>query len=133
MGVRCTSWRVTEAMLACVQAGGNGALALMIALASNFLGVATVPWILRAVFERTVVALREPMAKFLAYHVALPLAAGSALQLIGPKARGFADKRFTEMALISNACIMLVLWTTCSRSKVRTSPHTTCRSRTRRP
>ena len=93
----------------------------MIAVASNFLGVATVPWVVRAVFGRTVLVLRESMAKFLAFHVAAPLGVGCALQLIGPRVRGFAEKRFTGLTLLSNGCIMLKLWTTCSRSRVRSS------------
>eukprot|EP00611_Tribonema_gayanum_P024001 TRINITY_DN517_c0_g1_i1.p1 TRINITY_DN517_c0_g1~~TRINITY_DN517_c0_g1_i1.p1 ORF type:complete len:378 (-),score=128.15 TRINITY_DN517_c0_g1_i1:799-1932(-) len=99
------------------QADGNGALALLLTVASNLLGVVIVPFWVRWLLSSEDVhidALR--LLVNLLITVLAPLLAGQALRVARPRVQPWVARRRTQLKIVSNSSLVLIVWQTISRS-----------------
>ncbi|CAM9417036.1 unnamed protein product, partial [Phaeothamnion confervicola] len=100
-------------------AGGNDALALLLTVATNVLGVATVPFLLRAVLSGGVADVHIDAVVLLGkliVTVLVPILLGKAARERLPGAAGWARRRKVPLSLTSSAMLIMVFWLSLSES-----------------
>ncbi|KAG5188635.1 cysteine proteinase cathepsin F [Tribonema minus] len=98
-------------------AGGNAALALMLTVFSNLLGVLITPFWLQAFFSGQDVAIDAlDLLVNLLITVLAPLLVGQAIRFLVPPVRTLVTRHKTALKLISSTSLALIVWQTVSRS-----------------
>eukprot|EP01023_Acetabularia_acetabulum_P051206 TRINITY_DN5638_c0_g2_i1.p1 TRINITY_DN5638_c0_g2~~TRINITY_DN5638_c0_g2_i1.p1 ORF type:complete len:464 (-),score=27.79 TRINITY_DN5638_c0_g2_i1:1085-2371(-) len=111
---------LTSGATLAMQANGNYALALMITVSSNVLGVLTVPFILKFVLEGVVHGLQIDalqLLESLLLTILLPLILGKIVRHCNKSIMNFGKARKTELSLINNGSLVLIVWQTISESQ----------------
>lgn len=106
--------------MASTQAYGNGALALLLCVGSNTIGIATIPFFLKAMLSSsTSVSLNAvDLLIKLVIGILVPLAIGKLLLNI-PAVERFTKKHKTVLKLLNNGSLIMVLWQSISRAQVQ--------------
>lgn len=105
-----------------LQAYGNAALALMLTTASNLIGVASVPFLLKLVISSGNVSLDAvKLLTQLLLTILVPLIIGKLLQDCVPPLAKFVRRHKITFSLISNGSLVFIVWQTLSRAQVCTS------------
>ncbi|XRB19119.1 sodium/bile acid cotransporter [Pseudoscourfieldia marina] len=115
----CVPTTLTSGVALATQAKGNGALALLLTVGSNLLGIFTVPFALKIVLEsRTSGVSIDAVALLtkLVVTILVPLLVGKALREQFEQVQTFIKTRKTELGLLNHTCLLLVVWQTMSRS-----------------
>lgn len=110
-----------------VQAYGNAALALMLTVTSNLIGIVSTPFLLKAIFDSSNASLDavDLLIKLL-LTILLPLAVGKAAQTLVPGIKPRIKKHKTLLSFISNASLIMIVWQTISGSQVQPRAADTC-------
>eukprot|EP01026_Neomeris_dumetosa_P061491 TRINITY_DN5804_c0_g1_i1.p1 TRINITY_DN5804_c0_g1~~TRINITY_DN5804_c0_g1_i1.p1 ORF type:complete len:288 (-),score=33.26 TRINITY_DN5804_c0_g1_i1:685-1548(-) len=99
---------------------GNYALALMITVCSNVLGVLTVPFALKLILEGVVSGISinaEELLIKLLLTILLPLLIGKGVQMASKRVQEFGKQYKTELSLINNGSLVMIVWQTISSSQ----------------
>eukprot|EP01025_Chloroclados_australasicus_P005345 TRINITY_DN1156_c0_g1_i3.p1 TRINITY_DN1156_c0_g1~~TRINITY_DN1156_c0_g1_i3.p1 ORF type:complete len:442 (-),score=35.60 TRINITY_DN1156_c0_g1_i3:531-1856(-) len=103
-----------------MNANGNYALALMITVCSNVLGVLTTPFALKLILEGVVQGVSVDAITLLVqllFTILLPLIVGKILRHINRNIRQFGKQHKTELSLVNNGSLIMVVWQTISQSQ----------------
>ena len=108
-----------------VQARGNAALALMLTVVTNLVGIFTVPFILKGMLGGSSVSLDAvTLLVKLLITILAPLSIGKAVREIVPKVPAFVTRHKTALSLLSNGSLIMIVWMTISDAQVCTAtPH----------
>lgn len=101
------------------QAQGNGALALMLTVCSNLLGILTVPFTINLIISsagNVDIDTIELLLKLL-FTILIPLLIGKTLRELSLRVQQFAKAQKTTLSLISNGSLIFIVWQTLSRSQ----------------
>lgn len=104
-----------------VQAYGNSALALLLCVGSNTIGIFTVPYLLQGILSSTAginLDAVELLVKLL-ITILLPLIIGKALLEFVPAVQRFVKEHKTLMKLLNNGSLVSIVWQSISRAQVR--------------
>ena len=124
----CMPTTLSSGVALTAAAGGDAALALLLTVSSNFLGVLTAPWAVATLLSlggsssgaAAAVAVEPlPLLRSLARTVAAPLALGSALRSLPFKNHLVArtvDSNKKELSYLSTALLATVPWSQVSRA-----------------
>lgn len=101
------------------QAYGNAALALMLTVATNLLGVVTVPFLLKVVVSTAGNVDLDAVGLLinLLLTLLLPLAVGKLLQDLVPPVKRFVRKHKVAFGLVNNGSLIIIVWQTLSRAQ----------------
>eukprot|EP00304_Pavlova_gyrans_P011932 CAMPEP_0206043336 /NCGR_PEP_ID=MMETSP1466-20131121/8591_1 /ASSEMBLY_ACC=CAM_ASM_001126 /TAXON_ID=44452 /ORGANISM="Pavlova gyrans, Strain CCMP608" /LENGTH=408 /DNA_ID=CAMNT_0053418135 /DNA_START=1 /DNA_END=1227 /DNA_ORIENTATION=+ len=101
-----------------VQAKGSFALALMLTVLTNLIGVFTVPFFLSLVLElgRVRISPVDLLTKLLVLILA-PLVVGKALREAVPRVQTFVKEQKQRLSLTANFCLALIPWMKLSESQ----------------
>eukprot|EP01023_Acetabularia_acetabulum_P024134 TRINITY_DN2338_c0_g1_i10.p1 TRINITY_DN2338_c0_g1~~TRINITY_DN2338_c0_g1_i10.p1 ORF type:complete len:356 (-),score=17.94 TRINITY_DN2338_c0_g1_i10:1405-2472(-) len=111
---------LTSGATLAMQANGNYALALMITVSSNILGVISVPFILKFILEGVVQGLQIQalqLLKSLLLTILLPLVVGKVLRHCNKNIMQFGKNRKTQLSLINSGSLVMIVWQTISESQ----------------
>lgn len=114
----CVPTTLTSGVALASQAKGNAALALLLTVSSNLLGIFTVPFALQLVLRAASDARIDAVALLekLVISILIPLAIGKAVREASAQAQTFVKRYKTELGLLNHTCLLLVVWQTMSRS-----------------
>jgi sodium/bile acid cotransporter 7 len=114
---------LTSGVTLVTQAGGNGALALLLTVTTNMLGVVTSPFMLDAVLKsegsKTSSDVSFDAVSLLVkliVTVMIPLFLGKALREVVPGMKTWVSRHKTLLKVINNGSLVLIVWQTISRS-----------------
>lgn len=128
----CVPTTLTSGVTLVTSAMGNGALALMLTVTTNVLGVFTVPFILNAVLNSapgtdtgaTGEEANEDMYKAaaslllnLVISILVPMALGKLLREKASAAPEFTKKHKVELGLVNNTSLIVIVWMSISKSR----------------
>jgi len=118
----CVPTTLTSGVTLAQQAKGNGALALMLTVVSNLLGVFTVPFLLELVVDSADVSVDGvALLLKLAVSILLPLAVGKSMrEFLGgfsKTVQRFVTRHKVELGLTNNAALLCIVWQNLSRSR----------------
>jgi solute carrier family 10 (sodium/bile acid cotransporter), member 7 len=104
-----------------MQAQGNDALALLLTVGSNTLGVLTIPCIVRGLLRSVsqVNVNATALSVQLVVQILIPLAIGMMLVALIPALKKLVKENRKLMSLASNGSIVLIVWEVISRGQVR--------------
>jgi len=101
------------------QAGGNTALALMLTVLSNILGILTVPFAIQLTigseFDASIDAVNLLLK--LLFTILLPLGFGKGLRETSPKVAKFVSENRSFCSLVKNAACTGIVWLSLSHSR----------------
>lgn len=120
LAVFCTvPTTLTSGITLTASAHGNAALALMLTVCSNLLGVATTPFMLRTVLQsaRDVRLDAVDLLTRLLLTVLMPLVVGKAIRALHESIRQWVKRNKTYLGLTSNAALALIVWMNLSASR----------------
>lgn len=102
----------------CLQAYGNAALALLLCVGSNTIGIGTIPFLLEAILSSSTDVNLDAVDLLikLVIGVLVPLAIGKLFLLI-PAVQQFTKNHKTLLKLLSNGSLIMVLWQSISRAE----------------
>ena len=97
---------------------GNSALALLLTVSTNLLGIVTVPFMLQFIFgSSTEVSIdAQNLLIKLLLTILLPLAVGKLVRDLAKPVETFMKANKKRMSMLNNACLAAVVWQTISRS-----------------
>lgn len=106
-------------MCGCMQAYGNAALALLLCVGSNTIGIATIPFFLEAMLSSATDVDLDPVDLLvkLVIGILVPLSIGKLLLNI-PAVQRFTKNHKTLLKLLNNGSLIMVLWQSISRAQV---------------
>jgi solute carrier family 10 (sodium/bile acid cotransporter), member 7 len=105
--------------MADLQAKGNVALALMLCVVSNLVGIVTVPFILKGMLSKADTSINAVSLLIkLAITILVPLVVGKLAQDCVPGVKGKVKAHKTALSLISNASLSIIVWQTISAAQV---------------
>lgn len=108
-----------------MQAKGNAALALMLTVVGNLVGIFTVPFILKGMLGGSSVSLDAvTLLVKLLITILAPLLVGKAVREVFSKVPPFVKAHKTALSLISNGSLILIVWQTISSAQVCAGRHT---------
>eukprot|EP01024_Parvocaulis_polyphysoides_P049047 TRINITY_DN471_c0_g1_i10.p1 TRINITY_DN471_c0_g1~~TRINITY_DN471_c0_g1_i10.p1 ORF type:complete len:427 (+),score=41.90 TRINITY_DN471_c0_g1_i10:121-1401(+) len=111
---------LTSGATLAMQANGNYALALMITVSSNVLGVITVPFVLKLILEGVVQGLQIDAIQLLTQllsTILFPLIVGKIFRHLHRNIMNFGKKYKSELSLINNGSLVMIVWQTISESQ----------------
>ncbi|CAG9467676.1 unnamed protein product [Pedinophyceae sp. YPF-701] len=99
------------------QAKGNGALALMLTVVTNLLGIVTSPWWLKAIIRgsNSSVDAVDLLLKLL-LTILLPVTVGKALRELIKPIQAFVKKHKRAISLTTNGLLIMIVWMSISGS-----------------
>jgi len=114
----CMPTTLSSGVALTAAAGGDAALALLLTVASNLLGVVTAPLALAAVLGAGGGAAIDPLPllRSLASCIAAPLLAGAAARAVSPRLAAAVDARRAGLAYLSATLLACVPWMQVSRA-----------------
>lgn len=101
------------------QSGGNSALALMLTVISNLLGIITVPIAIQLIITsagKTEISVIDLMVE-LAITILIPLCLGKFIRELNQKIRDVSEKRKLQLSLFSSANLICIVWMNLSDAK----------------
>eukprot|EP01025_Chloroclados_australasicus_P005954 TRINITY_DN11966_c0_g1_i11.p1 TRINITY_DN11966_c0_g1~~TRINITY_DN11966_c0_g1_i11.p1 ORF type:complete len:432 (-),score=31.85 TRINITY_DN11966_c0_g1_i11:2800-4095(-) len=101
-------------------ANGNYALALMITVCSNVLGVLTAPFALKLILEGVVEGVSINAVQLLIkllLTILLPLIVGKVVRHTNQRILKFGKKHKVELSMVNNGSLIMVVWQTISKSQ----------------
>jgi len=104
---------LTSGVTLVMQANGNYALALMITVTSNVLGVITLPFVLKLILEGVVQGLQISAIQLLTqllFTILLPLIVGKIIHHLHRSIADFGKKYKTELSMINNGSLVMIVW-----------------------
>jgi len=104
---------LTSGATLAMQANGNYALALMITVSSNVLGVITVPFVLKLILEGVVQGLQIDAIQLLTQllsTILVPLIVGKIFRHLHRNIMNFGKNYKTELSLINNGSLVMIVW-----------------------
>ena len=126
----CVPTTLTSGVTLVTSAAGNGALALMLTVTTNVLGVFTVPFILNAVLnsapgadsgagagDAEMAEAASSLLLKLVISIIVPMAAGKTVREKVGSAPGFAKKYKVELGLTNNSALIAIVWMSISKSR----------------
>ena len=128
----CVPTTLTSGVTLVTSASGNGALALMLTVTTNVLGVFTVPFILNAVLnsapetpdssagsggDAQMAEAASDLLLKLVVSIIAPMAAGKTTREKVGSAPGFAKKYKVELGLANNSALIAIVWMSISKSR----------------
>lgn len=104
-----------------MQAYGNSALALLIVVGSNIIGIFTVPYFLRGILSSTAGINLDAVALLiqLVFTILVPLIIGKSLLELFPAVQQFVKEQKTLMKILNNGSLVSIVWQSISRAQVR--------------
>ncbi|CAM9580437.1 unnamed protein product [Hapterophycus canaliculatus] len=102
-----------------MNAGGNDALALLLTVTTNLLGVVTVPFFVKGVIKAgddASINAVDLLVKLI-ITVLIPLVVGKMIREIAPGAKAWTKKHRVPLGLTSSAMLIMVVWQTLSRAQ----------------
>lgn len=111
-----------------LQAQGNTALALMLTVASNLIGIASVPFFLKAIFSNIDGVTLDAVSLLLKLLITIlaPLATGKVARELVPGAPRYVKQHKIKLTLLSNVSLISTVWQTNSVAAVRTLLRAIC-------
>jgi solute carrier family 10 (sodium/bile acid cotransporter), member 7 len=110
-------------VVAGLQAYGNSALALLLCVGSNTIGIVTVPYFLRAMLTGSGAKLDAvALLLKLVVSVLVPLAIGKAILEAAPPVQRFTKRHKTLLKLLNNGSLISIVWQSISRDQARRPP-----------
>eukprot|EP01024_Parvocaulis_polyphysoides_P056892 TRINITY_DN602_c0_g1_i5.p1 TRINITY_DN602_c0_g1~~TRINITY_DN602_c0_g1_i5.p1 ORF type:complete len:441 (+),score=33.99 TRINITY_DN602_c0_g1_i5:121-1323(+) len=103
-----------------MQANANYALALMVTVCSNVLGVVTVPFALKIILEGVAEGVAIDAVSLLIkllLTILLPLLLGKAVRHCNPRVLRFGKAHKVELSMLNNGSLVMVVWQTISQSQ----------------
>ncbi|CAM9474110.1 unnamed protein product [Pylaiella littoralis] len=102
-----------------MNAGGNDALALLLTVTTNLLGVVTVPFFVQLVIKAGEDASIDPVSLLikLIVTVLVPLVVGKVVREATPGAKAWVKRNKVRLSLTSSAMLIMVVWQTLSRAQ----------------
>eukprot|EP01023_Acetabularia_acetabulum_P047811 TRINITY_DN5041_c0_g1_i1.p1 TRINITY_DN5041_c0_g1~~TRINITY_DN5041_c0_g1_i1.p1 ORF type:complete len:380 (-),score=40.07 TRINITY_DN5041_c0_g1_i1:102-1241(-) len=103
-----------------MQANGNYALALMVTVCSNVLGVVTVPFALKIILEGVAQGVSVDAVALLIklfLTILMPLVVGKIVRHSSEKILTFGKAHKVELSMINNGSLVMVVWQTISQSQ----------------
>ncbi|CAM9372198.1 unnamed protein product [Ectocarpus sp. 12 AP-2014] len=102
-----------------MNAGGNDALALLLTVTTNLLGVVTVPFYVKGVVNAGDDASIDPVGLLvkLIISVLVPLVVGKVIREAVPGAKAWVKRFKVRLSLTSSAMLIMVVWQTLSRAQ----------------
>ncbi len=115
----CVPTTLSSGVALVTQGGGNAALALILTVGSNLLGILTVPFALDLVLADTDGVRLDALALVfkLAATILGPLLIGKALREAHPACGAFAKAHKPALSLFNNGCLVLIVWQTLSKAQ----------------
>lgn len=125
----CVPTTLTSGVTLVTGALGNGALALMLTVTTNVLGVFTVPFILNAVLmsapggggdgadSSEMYATAAKLLLKLVISIIIPMAVGKATREYVEAAPKFTTRYKVELGLANNSCLIAIVWMSISKSR----------------
>jgi sodium/bile acid cotransporter 7 len=127
----CVPTTLTSGVTLVTSAMGNGALALMLTVTTNILGVFTVPFILNAVLtsapggndsgeaenSNAMVDAAAALLLKLVISIIIPMAVGKLVRENVASAPRFTAKYKVELGLLNNASLVAIVWMSVSKSR----------------
>lgn len=110
---------LTSGVALVAQAQGNAALALMLTVCSNLLGILTVPFTINLIISSagdTNIDTIELLLKLL-FTILIPLIIGKGLRELSSRVQQFVKAQKTTLSLVSNGSLIFIVWQTLSRSQ----------------
>lgn len=103
-----------------MQAYGNSALALLLCVGSNTIGIFTVPYLLRVILSSTSGVNLDAVALLtkLVITILVPLVIGKVLLELIPAVQRFVKEHKTLMKLLNNGSLVSIVWQSISRAQV---------------
>ncbi|CAM9235397.1 unnamed protein product [Choristocarpus tenellus] len=100
------------------QGGGNGALALLLTVTTNLLGVITTPFFVEAVMKAGGASIDavELLIK-LVISVLIPLLVGKLVREFGPGVKGWVTRWKKQLSFTNSTMLIMVVWQTLSRAQ----------------
>jgi len=113
----CVPTTLTSGVALVSQAKGNAALALLLTVGSNVLGVLTVPFILRQVLDGANAKI-DAIALFAKLGVTIlgPLVLGKVFRELYAPVEGFTARNKVTLSLTNNSCLLIMVWLSMSNS-----------------
>lgn len=111
---------LTSGVTFVMQAKGNSALALMLTVCSNILGVVTTPFALSLLVSKGKKHIKLDTTLLLlkmALTLLVPLLIGKTVRESIPSVKKFASKQGKLLTIISNLSLILIVWQSMSRSQ----------------
>ena len=126
----CVPTTLTSGVTLVRNAKGNVALALMLTVSTNLIGVFTVPFYFNAVVasaQREMASAVDGAANDMSTHavkllvkllftILLPIVLGKVAREMIPAVAAFANARKAELTLTNNSCLIIVVWMSISKS-----------------
>ena len=128
----CVPTTLTSGVTLVTGALGNGALALMLTVTTNVLGVFTVPFILNAVLESApggdtaggggggggdMAKTATQLLVKLVVSIIVPMAIGKSTRELSIGAQKAVTRFKVELGLINNSCLIAIVWMSISKSR----------------
>jgi len=114
----CVPTTLTSGVALVRSADGNAVLALLLTVGSNLIGVATVPFVVRIVLSSSSSINLSPVPLLLKLLVSVlaPLILGALARAYFKPLGTFASSHKTQLSMLSNFLLVLIVWQTVSRS-----------------
>lgn len=114
----CVPTTLTSGVTLVTQAKGNTALALILTVGSNLLGVLTTPFMLTAVLGEADISLdATKLLLKLVITIFIPLCIGKAFRENFSPVVDFTARNKVSLSILNNGCLIMVVWQTISRSQ----------------
>jgi len=99
------------------QAKGNAALALILTVGSNLLGILTIPFVVSALLNVSDVSIDPlPLLMKLCATILVPLVIGKSIRESSEAIQGFVKTHKVKLGLLNNGCLIIVAWMKLSQS-----------------
>ncbi|GMH41275.1 hypothetical protein BSKO_09185 [Bryopsis sp. KO-2023] len=109
---------LTSGVTLVTQAFGNGALALMLTVFTNMLGIVTTPFAISLVVNAENISIdTTQLVVKLTLTILIPLLVGKGLREVHVTVQELVTKHKIPLSLISNGSLICVVWQTLSRSQ----------------
>jgi len=106
---------LTSGVTLVLQAGGNGALAIMLTVCTNVIGIGTTPGWLKAIVRGSDASIdaAKILIKLL-LTILVPLCLGKGLRESSQKVQNFVKNHKVSVGLTNNALLIMIVWMTIS-------------------
>lgn len=101
------------------QGGGNAALALLLTVGSNLLGILTVPFAIKFVLDSEDDFNFDAVSLLLklAITILAPLLAGKSLRHAAKSCEAFATRNKQKFSVLNSTCLIVIVWQTLSKAQ----------------